>query len=47
MKRPTDSTTNTTSGQTSTTIRQSSTTSGQTGATRSKGVLRVGEEYYE
>ena len=47
MKRPTDSTANTTSGQTSSAIRQWSTTSGQTGATGGKGVLRVGEEYYE
>ena len=40
IKRPTDSTTGTTIGQTDTTSRQTDTTSGQ-------GVLRVDREYYE
>ena len=55
IKRPTDSTTtSTTSGQTSTTSGETSTTSGQTNTTRKlrvlrveKRILRVGEEYYE
>ena len=41
IKRPTDSTTSTTSGQTSTTSGQTSTTSGKKSTTSGRRVLRV------